>query len=69
MKRSRPLLSTGRLWWTAQVFRPLSQRATCFSPGLRHVVRYEYLRLRAALFDRDRWIWLKLRLRAFFTRH
>ena len=64
MKRQRSVLSVGTLWWMAQVFRLLPRRGACFGPGLGRLLRYERLRLWHTLFDRDRWIWWKLRLRA-----
>ena len=68
MKNVPYLLAIGRLWWMAQVFRPLAQSGSCFDPGLGRLLRYESQRVWHLIFDRERWLWWKLRLRTRFSR-
>jgi hypothetical protein len=68
MKKTPYLIAARRLWWMAQVFRPLAPSATCFGPGLGRLLRYESRRAGHLIFDRERWLWWKLRLRVFFNR-
>ena len=65
MKPPSKLISIGRLWWMARVFHHSVRYKNCFHPGMAQLKRYERLRLWHSLFDRDRWMWWKLRLRAW----
>ena len=73
MKSAPYLLAVSRLWWMAQVFRPQNtlQKTSglCFGPGFGRLLRYESQRVWHLIFDRERWLWWKLRLRALFSRH